>query len=361
MEKVDGRSLAPKAQERIRRLAVKAVLDGARQVEVAKLYGITRRAVAKWLKSYRDGGFQALAAKPQGQPEGGSLLPWQSAQIAKTVVDHHPEQLKLPFYLWTREAVAKLIQRGVEQAEAAGVPLDRDIVVRWSVCRPEPGLQIESARGPDDETYALVTVVPPSPLPLRAIVARDVVLLLDVSGSMQGEPIAQAKRVVAALVSTLGEQDSLEMIAFASSAKRWRRGVARTDAAARRDALEWLAALTAGGGTEMRNAIEAALAPLRADPSARSCSSRTDRLASSRRSSRRSFRGCPRALACTWSGSARRRTVLSPRTRRELGEAVRSSWALERTRSGPQSAWWPERPRLWSSICHSGVSRVGND
>ena len=30
--------------------------------------------------------------------------------------------------------------RGVEQAEAAGVPLDRDIVVRWSVCRPEPGL-----------------------------------------------------------------------------------------------------------------------------------------------------------------------------------------------------------------------------
>ena len=111
MEKVDARSLSPKAQERIRQLAVKAVLDGAKQVEVAKLYGITRRAVAKWLKSYRDGGFRALTAKPKGRPKGGSLLPWQSAQIAKTVIDHHPEQLKLPFYLWTREAVAKLIQR----------------------------------------------------------------------------------------------------------------------------------------------------------------------------------------------------------------------------------------------------------
>jgi len=111
MEKVDARSLSSKAQERIRQLAVKAVLDGAKQVEVAKLYDITRRAVAKWLKSYRDGGFQALTAKPKGRPKGGSLLPWQSAQIAKTVVDHHPEQLKLPFYLWTREAVAKLIQR----------------------------------------------------------------------------------------------------------------------------------------------------------------------------------------------------------------------------------------------------------
>ena len=31
--------------------------------------------------------------------------------MAKTVIDHHPEQLKLPFYLWTREAVAKLIHR----------------------------------------------------------------------------------------------------------------------------------------------------------------------------------------------------------------------------------------------------------
>ena len=54
---------------------------------------------------------QALKAKPKGRPKGGALLPWQAAQIAKAVIDHHPEQLKLPFYLWTREAVAKLIQR----------------------------------------------------------------------------------------------------------------------------------------------------------------------------------------------------------------------------------------------------------
>ena len=111
MEQVDARSLSPKAQERIRQLAVKAVLEGAKQVAVAKLYGVTGRAVAKWLKSYRDGGVQALTAKSKGRPKGGALLPWQAAQIAKTVVDHHPEQLKLPFYLWTREAVAKLIHR----------------------------------------------------------------------------------------------------------------------------------------------------------------------------------------------------------------------------------------------------------
>ena len=111
MEKVDARSLSPKAQERLRHLAVQAVLDGKKQVEAAKLFGVTRRAISNWLKAYRQGGMPALKAKAKGRPKGGSLEPWQAAQIAKAVVDHHPEQLKLPFYLWTREAVTKLIHR----------------------------------------------------------------------------------------------------------------------------------------------------------------------------------------------------------------------------------------------------------
>jgi transposase len=111
MEKVDARSLSPKAQERLRQLAVQAVLDGKKQVEAAKLFGVTRRAISNWRKAYRQGGMAALKAKSKGRPKGGSLEPWQAAQIAKTVIDHHPEQLKLPFYLWTREAVADLIKR----------------------------------------------------------------------------------------------------------------------------------------------------------------------------------------------------------------------------------------------------------
>lgn len=111
METIDARSLPRKAQESIRRLAVKAVLDGKTQLEVAKIYGVTRQAVGKWVKAYRTGGAQALKAKSPGRPKGGSLLPWQAGQIAQAVVDHHPEQLKLPFFLWTREAVVKLIHQ----------------------------------------------------------------------------------------------------------------------------------------------------------------------------------------------------------------------------------------------------------
>jgi len=111
MKTQDARSLPSIAQEDLRKKAVKAVLDGKKQGEVAKIFGVTRQAVGKWVKKYREGGEKALEAKRRGRPKGGSLLPWQAAQIAKTVIDRHPEQLKLPFSLWTREGVGQLIEK----------------------------------------------------------------------------------------------------------------------------------------------------------------------------------------------------------------------------------------------------------
>src|SRR5512137_1315117 len=77
---------------------------------------VTRQAVGKWVKKYREGGVRSLRARKRGRPARSTLLPWQAAQIAKAVIDHYPEQLRLPFYLWTREAVAELIHRrfGIE-------------------------------------------------------------------------------------------------------------------------------------------------------------------------------------------------------------------------------------------------------
>jgi transposase len=114
MEIQDARSLPPVAQEDLRRKVIQAVVEGKKQVEVAKLFGVTRQAVGKWVRRYRKGGKRALRAQPRGRPRGGSLQPWQAAQIAKAVVDRYPDQLKLPFYLWTREAVAELIEQKYE-------------------------------------------------------------------------------------------------------------------------------------------------------------------------------------------------------------------------------------------------------
>jgi len=107
----DARTLPSIAQEDLRRKVIKAILEGKTQVEAAQIFGVTRQAVGKWVKKYREGGIRALRAKKRGRPSKRSLLPWQAAQIAKVVMDRYPEQLRLPFYLWTREAVAELIER----------------------------------------------------------------------------------------------------------------------------------------------------------------------------------------------------------------------------------------------------------
>lgn len=110
----DARSLSPTAQEALRKRAVEAYLQGGMtQAEVATRFGVSRMIVSKWLKAYRSAGEEALAARPRGPAKGvGRLLTdKQSRTIRQLVIDKCPDQLKLPFVLWTREAVRDLIQR----------------------------------------------------------------------------------------------------------------------------------------------------------------------------------------------------------------------------------------------------------
>ena len=103
--KNDARYLFPKAQEVIRLRAVRAVLEGQSQIQVAEIFGVARVTVSRWFKIYREKGEEGLLAKPRGRPKGGKLLGWQAATICSIIRDRCSDQLKLPFSLWTREAV----------------------------------------------------------------------------------------------------------------------------------------------------------------------------------------------------------------------------------------------------------------
>ena len=110
VKKQDARSLSSEAQEAIRCRAVQAVLEGMTQTEAARNFGIARGTVSKWMKQYRTGGNRALKALKQGRPrESGRLKGWQAAMIVRTITDKTPDQVKMPFMLWTPEAVRTLI------------------------------------------------------------------------------------------------------------------------------------------------------------------------------------------------------------------------------------------------------------
>jgi Ca-activated chloride channel family protein len=96
-------------------------------------------------------------------------------------------------------------------------------------------------------------------------VPRDLIVLLDTSGSMSGEPLDQARRVVNAMIDTLGERDRLEIIEFSNQPRRWKSGAKEATESHKAAARTWLAGLRAGGGTEMASGMIEALQPLRWD------------------------------------------------------------------------------------------------
>ena len=112
MELEDARSLSPQAQQALRRRAVAAVVEqGQRQKRVAQELGVTPTAVNLWVQRYRTQGEAALAARKQGRPRHPSLSDEQVTETTRLMREHAPDQLGLPYALWTREAVSQLIQQ----------------------------------------------------------------------------------------------------------------------------------------------------------------------------------------------------------------------------------------------------------
>lgn len=111
MNPSDARTLPPAAQEDLRRKAVQAVRGGKTQGEVARLFGVARPTVNKWCRQHASGGAKALAARQRGRRAGKTLPAAAAARVRRKIIDRCPDQLRLPFALWTREAVQQLIAR----------------------------------------------------------------------------------------------------------------------------------------------------------------------------------------------------------------------------------------------------------
>lgn len=107
----DGRKLDHKTLEDIRVRAVHQIIDeGVRVEDVAKALGFRRSTVFSWVKHYREGGAEALVAKPvPGRPS--KLTDQQMRAVQAVLVGKNPDQLGFEFALWTRWMVRDLIKR----------------------------------------------------------------------------------------------------------------------------------------------------------------------------------------------------------------------------------------------------------
>ena len=135
----------------------------------------------------------------------------------------------------------------------------REVTILLPLTRASTAAVSVLTHRPDsDPGFALITITPPAST--GRTTPRDLTFVIDVSGSMRGEKLEQAKAAGHALLSSLSRADRFRLIDFCHGReqlprrlRRWRRR--RTSATARR----YLDALRADGSTNISGALEEAL------------------------------------------------------------------------------------------------------
>jgi Ca-activated chloride channel homolog len=123
---------------------------------------------------------------------------------------------------------------------------------------------VTHAPGGEDGYFMLLLA--PANAGSGAEVPRDLTLVVDVSGSMSGTKLEQAKAALNQALGTLSPKDRFRVIAFSSQVRRFRDGFVAASRANLTDAREFVDELGADGGTNIAGALDAALdAPADAD------------------------------------------------------------------------------------------------
>ncbi len=109
MKKQDARFLHPVMQRDIRQKAVDMFLSGYSKIDISTQLSVSRQSVYRWLKIYEENGEDGISVDKRGRPKGTQIKAWQCAQIVYLIKNHNPDELSMPFFLWTRDSVGLLI------------------------------------------------------------------------------------------------------------------------------------------------------------------------------------------------------------------------------------------------------------
>ena len=113
MEKMDFRKLSSDERYILRLRGINLIKSGKKQKEVASIFGVRTSTVSSWMKAYKAEGLKGLKDNSRGvKSEDRKLLSAkQEKEIQRMILDTMPDQLKLPYSLWTRKAVKELVER----------------------------------------------------------------------------------------------------------------------------------------------------------------------------------------------------------------------------------------------------------
>jgi Ca-activated chloride channel family protein len=147
------------------------------------------------------------------------------------------------------------------------VPMDHDFELLWRpVPSAVPRAMVFRERIADQPHYLLMVVPPDAAKDVPPSMPRELIFIVDTSGSMHGVSIAQAKKALGRAFDGLRANDRFNIIEFNSETRALYHQSVAADAANIAHARKFVRGLEANGGTEMRPALQLALDSATAEP-----------------------------------------------------------------------------------------------
>jgi Ca-activated chloride channel family protein len=134
----------------------------------------------------------------------------------------------------------------------------QDFELVYTVSEEDVGLNLLTYAESPNEGFFLLLVAPNVEVEKEQVIPRDVLLVLDTSGSMEGEKLAQAKDAVTFVLQHLNEEDRFNVVAFSTGLSRYALRLRPTSEASQ--AVAWVQDLEAIGGTNINRALLEAMA-----------------------------------------------------------------------------------------------------
>lgn len=147
----------------------------------------------------------------------------------------------------------------VELENDVAIP-NRDFVLSWDIERDSPEGSFMMQRDEEGKGgYFTLTLEPPDALRPEAAVPRDLVFVIDNSGSMHGQPMDVARMTVRTAVKKLNPDDTFQIMRFSETASAMSSKPLANSPGNRKRGINYINQMSGMGGTNMIEGIKAAL------------------------------------------------------------------------------------------------------